>query len=222
MTIKLPLENLPNTINIRGLSLDRKNKKLIFNSSIGSFKYGRIIRLLTRKVELDGNIHCSCCGKVLKNNEIFYNRIYPREVGGIKIPQNMLITCSKCNKNKGNMTKFEYLEYINSNEKQKKVIKQKVKKSMEFYRKERAYKIPKTWIEYININTTELKTKLLKINNKKMLYEKEFYEKYEYFITPIIINTQNYILNGVEKYKIAQKEKLDNIPVIIIENIKII
>ena len=39
-----------------------------------------------------------------------------------------------------------------------------------------------------------------------MLYEKEFYEKYEYFITPIIINTQNYILNGVEKYKIAQKE----------------
>ncbi len=223
MTIKLPLENCKNIINIRGLSIDRKKKILIFNHNIGKFKFGQIMRMLTKKVDIDGNIHCSYCGRILRADEIYYNRIYPKEVGGIKIPQNLLLTCKRCNNNKGNMmTKFEYLQFINSNKKQKLELKAKVKESIEFYRKEMAYKIPKNWIEYVNIEQEEIKTSLVKLNNNKLKFEKEFYDKYKYLTTPIVINSQKYLLDGVEKYKLARKQKLNNIPVVIIENLKIV
>lgn len=223
MIIKLPLENyMNNTISIRGLSIDRKKKIFIFNSNIGKFKFGLIMRMLTKKVDIDGNIHCAYCGRILRYDEIVYSRIYPKCVGGVKIPDNMLVTCKRCDKNKGNMTKFEYLEYINSNKKEKLVLQEKVKKSIEFYRKERAYKIPKNWIEYVNIKDEELKTNLVKVNKNRLKLNKEFYDKYKYFITPIVINTQKYILDGIEKYKYAKEQKVKFIPVIIIENLKII
>ena len=181
------------------------------------------MRMLTKKVDIDGNIHCSYCGRILRADEIYYNRIYPKEVGGIKIPQNLLLTCKRCNNNKGNMmTKFEYLQFINSNKKQKLELKAKVKESIEFYRKEMAYKIPKNWIEYVNIEQEEIKTSLVKLNNNKLKFEKEFYDKYKYLTTPIVINSQKYLLDGVEKYKLARKQKLNNIPVVIIENLKIV
>ena len=55
-----------------------------------------------------------------------------------------------------------------------------------------------------------------------MILNKDFFEKYKYFMTPIVINNQDYILDGIEIYKIAQKQKLNNIPVVIIENLKIV
>lgn len=223
MTIKLPLENYyANTINVRGLSIDRKKKILIFNSSIEKFEFGKIARKLTKRLDIDDNIHCAYCGRELRYDQIIYSMIYSKNVGGVKIPQNMLITCKQCDNKKDNMNKFEYLKYINANKKEKMTIKAEVEKSINIYRKERAYKIPRNWIEYINIQEKKLKTDLLKISNKKMILNKDFFEKYKYFMTPIVINNQDYILDGIEIYKIAQKQKLNNIPVVIIENLKIV
>ena len=221
MTIKLPLDNT-NVINIRGLSIDRRKNLVIFDSSIGKFKFNSIMTKLTNKLDVDGNTHCAYCGRELRYDEIVYNLIYPKNLGGIKIPQNMLISCKKCSENKGIMTKFEYLKFLNADKKEKKTIQNKVERSIKFYRKERGYKIPINWLDYVNIQEKKLKKNLLKINEKKLELNKEFFEKYKYFMTPIVINNQDYILDGIEIYKLAQKQKLNIIPVVIIGNLKIL
>ena len=172
---------------------------------------------------LKGRQTCYYCGKKIPPNKSTLDHIYPKDIGGPTVPNNMEISCEHCNCEKGNMTYAQYLEYRSLDSKEQSKLKVFVARHREQMRLNHKYEIPEEWITNIELSSIIVEW-LFKEKYKGEKYKniKEFYEKYGCFQKPIVVNSNNYLFDGFTQMVYARDIGLKTVPAIVIENIKIL
>lgn len=175
--------------------------------------------------QLKGGKHqCGYCGNFCYDRKMTMDHIYPQDMGGPTITNNLLPACGKCNQQKSNMTEKQYLKYrmIKNNEKQKAYLKQlQIEKEQKKLRGE--FEIPEEWICKKQIDSIIAEIRLGDVTKCQKYQEvKRYYFKYGYFQRPIILDRRGYLLDGFYTVIFAKKHNIEKLPIIQLENVEVI
>lgn len=172
--------------------------------------------------------YCAYCGKQIKNKKEFtIDHVVPQDFGGPTISNNLILSCSKCNNEKGNMTKEEYDEFKRI---KKSIAPKKLKRFKEELqirqrkRRERGeLVIPEEWITRMKVE--DIATKTIEVRGtqyksfKRYLKVKKFYNKYGYFRNFPIVDKNYRLLEGWSQIQICRDMDLKEVDVIVLENV---
>ena len=92
----------------------RKNNAFIENRILKIQKeasYRFVIYQLTYKI-YGGKHVCKYCNKTFKDKKMTMDHMYPQDMGGPTITNNLLPSCQECNNKKSDMTKEQYEKYL--------------------------------------------------------------------------------------------------------------
>ena len=166
---------------------------------------------------------CWYCGKKLKSDEITMDHLYPQDLGGPTIPNNLAPSCASCNNKKSNLTEKQYRHILDAPENKKKIIKSKFLARNEQNKLKRGYFLPKEWITSKRIDTI-LVTMLMGENYIGKRYSKieTFYRTYNHLPYPIVVDRNNYLLDGFLVLMFAKNNNITRVPTIVLENVEIV
>lgn len=186
-----------------------------------SFRY--VIYKLTFLLK-GGKHRCRYCNKKVDYQKVTMDHLYPQDMGGPTITNNLLPSCQECNCKKSHMTAKEYKEYLKLKKegKHKEFVKQ-LNLKKEDIRKNKGYQIPEDWICEEPISTILIDFRL-EDNNQTAKYKKvqEFYFQYGYFQKPIVIDKNGFLLDGFYTVVFAKDHKITTVPAIQLENVEVI
>lgn len=171
-----------------------------------------------------GKHKCRYCGKKFDNKKMTIDHMYPQDMGGPTITNNLLPSCQTCNGEKSDMTSKEYKKYLDLKKKGKnKEFLQKLTEEKENLRKRKEYQIPKEWICEKEISTIFVEVRL-EDSEQTAKYKKvkEFYSQYGYFQKPIIVDKNGFLLDGFYTVMFAKNHQITTIPAIQLENVEVI
>lgn len=221
--------NLPKQFTI----YHKEKGKLLAYIENGVLKYN-CNQLELRKVMPDivyaihGKKYCAYCEKRIKSKKLVtIDHIVPQDFGGPTISNNLIPSCSKCNNEKGNMTKEEYDEFKRI---KKSIAPKKLKRFKEELqirqrkRRERGeLVIPEEWITRIKVE--DIVTKTIEVRGtqyksfKRYIEVKKFYNKYGYFRNFPIVDKNYRLLEGWSQIQICRDMNLKEVDVIVLENV---
>lgn len=205
----------------------QKNDAFIENGILkirkeASYRY--VVYELTFK--LKGGKHICCyCGNTFSNKKMTMDHMYPQDMGGPTITNNLLPSCQKCNSEKSDMTKEQYekykqLELIGRN---CKAYLKDLKGYKEFIKKWEEFEIPKEWISKREISTITAEIRLGDCTqNAKYKKVVEFYAKYSHIPKPIIVDKNGFLLDGFYSVIFAKNNLITSLPAIELENVEVI
>ena len=171
--------------------------------------------------------HCCYCGKKLSVRDSTMDHRWPKYSGGISITDNLYPCCSDCNSRKGKLTHEEFLKFESiKNLRAKKQYLECLELQNEQAFKDIGFKLPDEWISYVE-------TKLIKhcrydifanVSFRGKRYERIslFYEKYNQFPCPVMLDKNNQLLDGYNVFLYAQDHAIDMLPAIQLENVIIV
>lgn len=171
-----------------------------------------------------GKHRCRYCNKKIENQKVTMDHLYPQDMGGPTITNNLLPCCQSCNSEKSDMTSKEYKEYLKFKKegKHKEFVKQLSLKK-EDIRKNKEYQIPQEWICEKPISTIFVEVRLEdSTQTSKYKKVKEFYSQYGYFQKPIVIDKNGFLLDGFYTVVFAKDHQIATIPAIQLENVEVI
>ncbi len=170
--------------------------------------------------QMKGRNICGYCKKEKEKKKMTLDHMYPQELGGPTIPNNLLPCCKKCNRTKGNLTSKEFRKYLKKKQEEKEKYLEKVQKHQEKLKKKGKYHIPIDWIEERKVSDLKL---LWTPNYSDTKYKKvrKYYEETGMFKKIVIVDRNNQILSGAVSYIVAKKMKLKTITVIPLENVEL-
>ncbi len=181
-------------------------------------------RDFVHKLTLDNKgSNCWYCGRKLKREEVTMDHLYPQDLGGPTIPNNLAPSCAHCNTQKGNITEKQYRQILAAPEKQQKIIRCRFLQNNENRKVKKGYYLPKKWITSKRIDTI-LVTLLMNESYKGKKYSKieTFYREYGHIPYPIIVDKNNYLLDGFLVLMFAKNNNISRIPTIVLENVEVI
>lgn len=166
---------------------------------------------------------CWYCGKKLKKEEITMDHLYPQDLGGPTIPNNLAPTCSNCNSGKGNLTERQYRNLINAPKNKRESIKSKFIAENESRKEKKGYYLPRKWITTKKIDNILL-TWLMNesYTGKKYAKIESFYRQYGHLPYPIVVDRNNYLLDGFLILIFAKNNNIAQIPTIVLDNVEVI
>ena len=174
--------------------------------------------------EIKGKKRCRYCGKIVRENQITIDHMYPQDFGGPTITNNLLPSCRECNSEKGNMTARQYKKYLLAKKQGRgREYLGDLKQYLIYIRKWEVFEIPKEWISKKDI--TEITVKIhLNDDYKRKSYKniKNFYEKYGHLQKPIIVDRKGFLIDGFITLMYAKNSKIKRVPVIVLENVEVI
>lgn len=175
--------------------------------------------------KLKGGKHiCRYCGKTFGNKKMTMDHMYPQDMGGPTITNNLLPSCQKCNGEKSDMTKQQYEKYkqLEKIGKHKEYLKD-LKVQKEFIKKWYEYEIPNEWISKREISTIILEVRLGDCT-KTTQYKKleNFYSMYGHIPKPIIVDRNGFLLDGFYSVIFAKNNLITSLPAIELENVEVI
>lgn len=195
----------------------------------GNFKmrrqvsFEKIVRDLT--FSLKGGKHkCAYCGEYIEDKKVTIDHLYPQIMGGPTITNNLVPACRKCNSEKTDMTFKEYMQWrtILTEEERKEFLKE-LRNQKEEMRRRKEYQIPEEWILKKPITTILLEIRLEDSSQTKKYKKVEnFYNEYGYFQKPIVVDKNGFLLDGYNTVIFAKNNCISTIPVIQLDNVKII
>lgn len=167
--------------------------------------------------------NCWYCDKKLKTEEITMDHLYPQDLGGPTIPNNLAPSCAHCNTHKGNLTEFQYRQLQRASKKERNIIRSKMIAANEQRKMERGYYLPKKWITTKRIDRI-LVTFFVQEDYRGKRYKKiaEFYRNYGNLPYPIILDRNNYLLDGFMLLMFAKNNGITKVPAIVLENVEIV
>lgn len=173
--------------------------------------------------EIKGKHECFYCGKEIINNKATLDHLFPQDLGGPTITNNLVPSCSTCNSQKSNMTEEQYRKFLSLPITQRKQYLRDLQKVVEFIHKWYGFYLPKDWVEEKEISNIIVNISLTE-NYKGPKYNKteEFYKKYSQFRRPLIIDRKNFLLDGFTILMYAKNENIQKVPVIVLENVEVI
>ena len=188
--------------------------------NIAAFK--RVVYELT--YQMKGWHMCYYCGKRVKNKKITIDHLYPQNLGGITITNNLVPACAKCNSEKSNMTLEEYNKFLKIQDKYlEKEYWQEMKEKKEDFRKNKQYQIPEKWLIEQEISKIFLEVRLDN-PTKTLKYKKveKFYAKYGYFQRPIVVDKNGFLLDGFYNVIYAKIHGIETLQAVRLENVEVI
>lgn len=166
---------------------------------------------------------CYYCSTPLCRDKATLDHMYPRNLGGPTLPNNLCISCADCNNTKTNMTEQDFWFYLSlSEEKQDEFIRDVTLKN-HINKKWYGPIIEKDWICQEPIEKiivyfffgTEIPGK----SYKKI--EKD-YKKYRHIIRPIIVDKHFKLLDGFSVLLFAKNNSISFVPTIVLENVELV
>ena len=198
--------------------VDKERKKLILK---GNISYSRVIT----KLMYDLNEHdiCPYCGCKLSKATTTLDHCIPVDRGGPTIPENLIICCSNCNEEKGNMNKEEYLFYRSLKTNSEKIEYEKyIQKNLEKTKMKKGCDIPDEWTVdpkeidiFVSINFRENIKR-----SKKYQKVKKNYKKYGKLIYPIISDENGILLDGFYSLMYSKENNISDITIIKLDNVE--
>lgn len=189
------------------------NKRVPFRKLVYSLTY-----------ELKGGKHrCLYCNRTVSYNKVTLDHIFPQDMGGPTITNNLLPCCKKCNSEKSNLTSKEYKFFLSlDSKKEKRQFFKKVQREKNWLRELNLYQIPNEWLSEHEVSHILL---FMQLDNpedyQKYKRVKEFYEKYHYFQKPIIIDKNGFLLDGYYIVIYAKNHNIPSLKAIELENVEV-
>ena len=186
----------------------------------GSLDFEDLMYELTYSIK--GRELCYYCGKTV--HEITIDHIFPRDYGGISIPNNLLPACSKCNSEKSNLNFHEYQIFKTLSNLEKKEFREKVYRQKEKIRYKFGFNIPNSWVKFVHISRIFVRVCFDQTlyKGKKYIKYTSFIKKYGHLPRPIIVSENFVLLDGFTILACAREQGIHNIPVVILENVEVI
>lgn len=198
------------------------DEQLIISRANG-YRYGNYNKLIyALTYELREN-SCVYCGSPLRRADITLDHRYAKCTGGIDITNNLFCCCFECNLKKANLSHKEYLyyRYISDSKEQKNIFLMNATKKREQSLKKHGFILPNKWVEIQNISSINCK-KMKIVRSKKYCRKVEFYKKYKKMPSPIIVDKNNRLLNGLHMIILAKDVGIQEVPVVRLENVELI
>lgn len=186
-----------------------------------SFRYEDIMIDLAYKIY--GQTRCYYCGATVESDKITIDHLFPRNFGGITVPNNLRPACSKCNSEKTNMNQeeFQIWRTIIKNERKsfyKKIIKEKRERKCDT-NNQYGFDLPKEWVTYVPFNIIEKVTETNAKGSKRYNRMINFVNLYQKLPRTVTLSSNNILLNGETLYAVAGKRNIKQVPAVILENV---
>lgn len=189
---------------------------------VGGVPFERLMYDLTYQLKDKDSEHCYYCKCTLSAVNRTLDHKYPRHFGGISIPNNLVPCCVHCNEEKSNLTAHQYKEYLSI----KKEASQKNfrRYSLELNQKYQSiigYFLPEEWVSTNSRNkiVTEINLGDDYYKGKRYKKIKTFYKRNGCVPRPIIISSNNVLLDGFLILMYAKNFKVSHLPTIVLENV---
>ena len=184
----------------------------------GNISFRRVIYNIT--YILKGESSCYYCGRRIRPKNMTLDHMYSVDMGGPTIPNNLIPCCSKCNEEKSNMSIDSYRVYMGLRANQRQTFRKLVIKEQELIRKSGCYEIPEDWIELSPIDKFIVQVDMLqKCKTRKYRQMKAYHKKYNMLKTPVIVDKNNFVLDGYMSLMFAKSQGIKSVPVIKLENV---
>lgn len=166
-----------------------------------------------------GEHECYYCHKVCNNTKMTMDHVYPKNFGGVSVPENLRPVCNECNREKGDLNLREYKTLKGLKEKPRRKYRERQSAKKEKIRYEKGFDLPDEWIEMVDISDIIFPSYYKFAYGKKFMRNISFIRKYGHVSKPVILSANKVLLDGRNVYKSAQKLKLKKIPAIVLENV---
>lgn len=166
---------------------------------------------------------CWYCGKKLLKEDITMDHLYPQDLGGPTITNNLAPTCYECNNDKGNLTEKQYRNLISAPKDKRKNIRSKFLERNELNKIKKGYYLPREWIttrKLDNILVTWFMNE--SYTGKKYSKIETFYRQYGKLPYPVVVDRNNYLLDGFLVLMFAKNNNISQIPAIVLENVEVV
>lgn len=187
--------------------------------------FRKLVYALTYSIK-GGKHRCLYCQCEVPNNKVTLDHLYPQDVGGPTITNNLLPCCTKCNAEKSNMTAKEYKHFLKLKSEKNKAEKRYLKAiqhKKEILRELNEYQIPDDWLSEQDVSSLLV---LLSLDDAEdsIKYHRvmDFYEHYGYFQKPIVIDKNGFLLDGFYTVFYAKRHKINSLKAIKLENVEVI
>lgn len=165
---------------------------------------------------------CHYCGKKIYPSKLTVDHKIPRSFGGPTITNNLTPSCKACNSRKGNMFENEFFQFmeIESSPEKKALFKEQIERRQRrlYMGKERA--LPKEWLLDSKVNVVSIRYQLNEPLGGGFYKVERTFKKYGIFLKPIIISSNNHLLDGFNVCLVAKMFGVsDKIEIIRLDNV---
>lgn len=171
--------------------------------------------------DLKNTKRCFYCNKKLNSQNRTLDHRVPRHLGGITLPINLEVCCKKCNEEKDTLTvsQYEAVRELTSKTEKKELISE-YKNLNEIELEKKGTCIPACWTS-IDFRSRIYADFDLDTSYKGKKYSriKSFYKKYHHLPRPIIISSNNILLDGYLILMFAKNKGIKKVPIIVLENV---
>lgn len=170
-----------------------------------------------------GRDRCYYCGKGLKNSRVTIDHRHPRDFGGVTITNNLVPACGDCNSKKSNLNEYEFAIFRTLEPAERKKYFEKaiqIKDRKRYSRKaKKDFDLPESWIKLYSTQSIKECGRIDNSGGRKYARTLEFATKYGKLPRPIVITSNNILLDGRTAFHVARKLKFKKVPVIQLENV---
>ena len=168
---------------------------------------------------LKGYETCAYCGRKLESKIRTLDHMYPRNWGGVSIPENLLPACTRCNNEKNNLTTKQYMEWLSVGEPERGEYRQKCIEENRNQMQNSSFILPKSWVTpydtaYI-VQEIDFEW-ILEYGNIGM---DNYFETNHHYPRPIIVSANNWVFQGLHILYHAKMNGIRMVPAIILENV---
>lgn len=186
---------------------------------VGSINFDSLMYDLTYATKEDDV--CFYCGEKLLPKTRSLDHMYPRVWGGVSIPDNLVPSCVRCNSEKNSLTAWQYQRWRKKKRSEKK--KAEVYQNMIAHNTTKYHDeiiLPKEWIIHFPTSYFDyIELSFGKFHNKSQEKLSEFYMENNHYPRPMIVTSNDYILQGKDILFHARENGIKLVPVIILDNV---
>ncbi len=216
MIIELPKHNPT------GITIINEHMKIEYGTLKIRFPYSLRKSMYSLTYKIKGKHKCFYCGCEISNGKATLDHLFPQYLGGPTITDNLVPSCMVCNTRKSNMTQNQFKVFLSLSTKARKRYLNDLQANSEVIRKSGNFVLPKKWLEekeVLLINTNSLLSKDCVYNKYRNI--QEYYKKYGQFQEPLIIDKNNFLLDGFYILMYAKNHNIQKVPVITLENVEV-
>lgn len=179
----------------------------------------RVMSSLT--YQMKGRRKCFYCHEKFLPSQMTLDHLYPQEIGGPTITNNLVPCCNECNGRKANMTQEEYFVFSHlgsTDEKLKYSIELSVRRKE--FQKKGLYGLPAEWLQ--ETPTNRIKFHTIKISEEEYSRKQEKFLECGHLPKPIVVDRKLNLLDGVHWLIIARNYDIKTVNVIKLDNVELI
>ena len=165
---------------------------------------------------------CHYCSTPLSRDKSTLDHMFPRDLGGPTIPNNLCISCMSCNSTKSNMTEEEFIYYSSLSSEKKEEFYRDIGLQNHILKKWYSPIIPKEWISEEPIEKIIVYFFIGEgIKGKSYKKVEKNYKKFGRIVRPIIVDRNLKLLDGFNVLLFAKNNSILVLPTIILENVEL-